>query len=88
VHSPAVVAHQGGVLPAVPEWQLENNKADFMDWLYELYKRDEAEPGLRGTYTGLYERYCMEIGCYWAEHQVQGWMTGLFALDALERDLA
>ena len=33
-----------------------------MDYLYKLYKRDEAEPGLLGTYTGLYEKHCEAIG--------------------------
>ena len=32
-----------------------------MDYLYKLYKRDEAEPGLLGTYTGLYEQHCKAI---------------------------
>jgi hypothetical protein len=38
-------------------WQIENGKADFMDYLYDLYDRDNEEPGLRGTYTGLWERF-------------------------------
>ena len=33
-----------------------------MSYLYKLYKRDEAESGLRGTYTGLYQQHCEEIG--------------------------
>ncbi|GEM_PF-2005065 len=39
------------------QWQIENGKADFMDYLYELYDRDSEEPGLKGTYTGLWERF-------------------------------
>ena len=38
-------------------WQIETGKANFMDYLYDLYDRDNAEPGLRGTYTGLWERF-------------------------------
>jgi hypothetical protein len=41
----------------LPKWQIENGKANFMDYLYELYDRDNAEPGLKGTYTGLWERF-------------------------------
>jgi hypothetical protein len=28
-----------------------------MDYLYELYDRENEEPGLKGTYTGLWERF-------------------------------
>ena len=42
-----------------------------MDYLYKLYKRDEAEPGLRGTYTGLYQQHCEEIGQETVEQQVK-----------------
>jgi hypothetical protein len=38
-------------------WQIENGKAAFLDYLYELYERGSAEPGLRGTYTGLADRF-------------------------------
>jgi len=38
-------------------WQIETGKADFLDYLYELYDRDSEEPGVRGTYTGLWERF-------------------------------
>ena len=41
----------------LPQWQIENGKADFMDYLYELYERANEEPGLKGTYTGLWERF-------------------------------
>ena len=39
------------------QWQVENGKAEFIDYLYELYDRANAEPGLRGTYTGLWEQF-------------------------------
>jgi hypothetical protein len=38
-------------------WQVETAKADFMDYLYDLYDRANASPGLRGTYSGLWERF-------------------------------
>ena len=38
-------------------WQIENGKANFMDYLYNLYDRGNAELGLRGTCTGLWERF-------------------------------
>lgn len=38
-------------------WQIENGKAAFLDYLYDLYDRDNEEPGLRSTYTGLWERF-------------------------------
>lgn len=38
-------------------WQIENGKTAFLDYLYELYQRENAEPGLKGTYTGLWERF-------------------------------
>jgi hypothetical protein len=41
----------------LPQWQIENGKANFMDYLYDLYDRDNEEPGLKGTYTGLWERF-------------------------------
>jgi hypothetical protein len=41
----------------LPQWQIENGKANFMDYLYELYDRENEEPGLKGTYTGLWEHF-------------------------------
>ena len=53
--------------------QLEQNKADYMQYLYNLYKRDEAEPGLRGTFTGLYQQHCEEISKEAVDNQVKHW---------------
>lgn len=39
----------------LPQWQIETGKANFMDYLYDLYDRGSAELGLQGTYTGLWE---------------------------------
>lgn len=49
------------LLKSPPEWQHEQVKADFLDFLYELYDRAAAPLGLRGTYTGLWERYQRDI---------------------------
>ena len=48
------------LLESLPEWQYEQAKAQFLDYLYDLYDRDNAPPGLRGTYTGLWQRYQRE----------------------------
>ena len=56
-----------------PQCQLEQNKADYMDYLYKLYKRDEAAPGLLGTFTGLYQRHCEEIGKETVDQQIKDW---------------
>jgi len=37
-------------------WQIENGKAQFSNYLYKLFDRDNAVVGLRGTYTGLWEQ--------------------------------
>ena len=54
-----------------PQCQRDQNSADYMDYLYKLYKRDEAEPGLLGTYTGLYQQHCEEIGKKTVDQQVK-----------------
>tara|TARA_Y100001938_G_scaffold147238_1_gene228008 strand:- start:1376 stop:1681 length:306 start_codon:yes stop_codon:yes gene_type:complete len=38
-------------------WQVENGKAQFSNFLYELFDRDNAELPLKGTYTGLWEQF-------------------------------
>jgi len=45
------------LLSELKPWQVENGKAAFLDYLYDLYERDNAEPGERGTYTGLWDRF-------------------------------
>jgi len=50
------------LLSELKPWQVENGKAAFLDYLYELYERDNAEPGLRGTYTGLIEKFKDDAG--------------------------
>ena len=39
------------------QWQVENGKAQFSNFLYELFDRDNAVVGLRGTYSGLWEQF-------------------------------
>ena len=38
-------------------WQIENGKAQFSNFLYELFDRDNAELPLKGTYSGLWELF-------------------------------
>ena len=56
-----------------PQCQLEQNKADYMQYLYNLYKRNEAEPGLHGTFTGLYQQHCEEISKEAVDNQIKHW---------------
>ena len=37
-------------------WQVENGKAQFSNYLYELFDRDNAELPLKSTYTGLWQQ--------------------------------
>ena len=37
-------------------WQIEQGKAEYMNFLYDLFDRDNAPIGLRGTYTGLWDQ--------------------------------
>jgi hypothetical protein len=46
---------------SLPQWQQESMKADFLDYLYDLYDRDNAPMGLRGTYTGLWQQYMLDL---------------------------
>ena len=38
-------------------WQIEQGKAEFTNFLYDLFDRDNAPIGLRGTYTGLWNQF-------------------------------
>lgn len=48
-------------LSAYADWQIENKKAEFMEWLYNVYERDTAPLGLRGTYTGLWQQFQQDL---------------------------
>ena len=37
-------------------WQIENGKAQFSNYLYKLFDRDNANLPLKGTYTGLWQQ--------------------------------
>ena len=37
-------------------WQVENGKAQFSNYLYDLFKREEAQIPLKNTYTGLWQQ--------------------------------
>ena len=37
-------------------WQIENGKAQFSNYLYKLFDRDNAALGLKGTYVGLWQQ--------------------------------
>ena len=54
-----------------PQRQQDQNRADYMDFLYKIYQRDQAEPGLLGTFTGLYQQHCEEIGKETVDQQVK-----------------
>ncbi len=38
-------------------YEIENGQAKFMDFLYDLFDRDNARDGLRGTYTGVWDQF-------------------------------
>jgi len=38
-------------------YEIENGQSKFMDFLYDLFDRDNARDGLRGTYTGLWNQF-------------------------------
>lgn len=44
-----------------PSWQVENAKAMYLDYLYDLYDRANAPVGLRGTYTGLWQQHMRNL---------------------------
>lgn len=47
--------------PTYAAWQLENKKAEFMEWLYRVYDRDNDVDGVRGTYTGLWAAFQRDL---------------------------
>ncbi|MBG46266.1 MAG: hypothetical protein CMB76_07080 [Euryarchaeota archaeon] len=49
------------------------NRSDFMSYLYDLYKRDKAPIPKRNTYTGLAETYAKHVGMQEIERQVDLW---------------
>ena len=61
------------VLTPAEQAQLENNKALYMNYLYDLYDRDNAVDGIRGTFTGLAEQHAMTLGRRAISEQVKHW---------------
>ncbi|MBG79116.1 MAG: hypothetical protein CMJ39_00215 [Phycisphaerae bacterium] len=56
-----------------PQTQQQQNRADYMEFLYELYDRKNAEPGLVGTFTGLYQHHCEQISERAVQLQQRDW---------------
>ena len=44
-------------------WQIEQGKAEFINFLYDLFDRDNARIGLRGTYSGLWQQF-KQLECF------------------------
>lgn len=42
-------------LPGATDIRAMNNRVLALEWLYRLQGRKDAKPGLRGTYTGLWQ---------------------------------
>tara|TARA_B100000427_G_scaffold122875_1_gene102322 strand:+ start:1912 stop:2139 length:228 start_codon:yes stop_codon:yes gene_type:complete len=56
------------------EWVQENqNRADYMNFLYDHFDRDHAPIGLRHTFTGLAKLRVEELGRPLMEDEVKVW---------------
>ena len=56
------------------EWVRENqNRADYMNFLYAHFDRDHAPIGLRHTFTGLAKLRAEELGRPLLEDEVKVW---------------
>ena len=49
------------------------NRSDFMEYLYEIYHRNEAPFPKKNTYTGLADLYIKELGKRELDRQVKLW---------------
>lgn len=49
-------------LTAAERVQQDQNRADFMEFLYLADGRDDSEHPYAHTYTGLFEAYCYGLG--------------------------
>lgn len=49
------------------------NRSDFMAYIYDLYDRSNAPIPKRNTYTGLAELYAKHVGMKEIERQVELW---------------
>ena len=61
------------ILTTAEQAQLENNKTSYMNYLYDLYDRDNAPDGIRGTFTGLTEQHAIALGRREIKEQVKYW---------------
>lgn len=53
--------------------QRDRNRVAMMEFLYKLYRRDEAPLGLRSTYTGLMERFRHDLAAGLVAHMEETW---------------
>ena len=53
----SIVLLEARLKQQLKSWQVENGKAQFSNFLYELFDRDNAAIGLKGTYSGLWEQF-------------------------------
>lgn len=63
---------QSGMITS-PQCQPDQNRADYMEYLYMAHGRGSAELGRHGTYTGLYELHCEQIGKETVDQQIANW---------------
>jgi hypothetical protein len=66
---------QTSQLTELPDWQIENGKALFMRYLYEIYDRANAEPGLRGTTSGLWQQFQSDLAEYVRDEYILSALT-------------
>jgi len=57
--------------------QQDQNRADYMEYLYELYDRGNPETKGCFTYTGLYQQHVEKVGADAAALQVDLFHIGL-----------
>lgn len=53
--------------------QRDQNRADFLEFLYFADERDDPRHPYANTYTGLYEAYCFLVGESVLATFVHGW---------------
>lgn len=56
-----------------PVAQSDQNRADFLEWLYFLDGRDDVSHPRHHTYTGLYEATVEAVGRRVLEHLQEAW---------------
>ena len=61
------------ILTPAEQAQHELNKAHYLQYLYDLYDRDNAPDGLRGTFTGLISQHAENLGRRAVKEQIKHW---------------